>query len=341
MNRIATFTPLLSLVFLLTIMSVQAQPQSSPQLVQQTKKVLTEDHGLRTVHAVQKVGNQYVLMDNKNVIFTDLLFNRQKTFDSEACHPGSPFNPSKLSRVGKSHLIIGSSPVFSYFVNTETGECSTRMGTNLRLIPRYLTFTDSGFMNMDKRGDENLEIASYSESMTLNYQFTIDDTYPFNSLRNRYGFRNSLLKINDEILIMNGADFSLLRIKDSEVTNKTYKVDVITVPIPNVNKPVDQKLDLSSPEGFVSVLIRKHYINAMYTGKGSNLLFDVMEIGGEGDALYLCNYAASEISNCVLLKQFPKGESVRYAENGEVITIKWTELSDGEYEYELTKYTIH
>jgi len=177
--------------------------------------------------------------------------------------------------------------------------------------------------------------------MTLNYQFTIDDTYPFNSLRTRYGFRNSLLKLNDEILIMNGADFSVLRIKDSEVTNKTYKVDVIPVPIPNVNKPVDEKKIFSSPVEQASLLIRKHYINAMYTAKGSNLLFDVIELGGKGDALYMCSYGRSEITNCVLLQQFPKGESVRYAENGEVITINYTELADGEYEYELIKYTIH
>jgi len=115
------------LCILFCIINTQAQSQSSPRLVQQTTKVLTEDFVLTSVYAIQKVGNQYVLMDRKNVIFTDLLFNKQKTFDFEACHPGSPFNPSTVSRVGKSHLIIGSSPIFSYFVNMETGECSTRL----------------------------------------------------------------------------------------------------------------------------------------------------------------------------------------------------------------------
>jgi len=344
MTRLIVFRIIKNIIVVFCVLQclqVQAQPQSKSRLIQQTQKVLTQDHGLITVHAVQKFENQYVLMDRKNVIYTDLLFNRQKTFDSEACHPGSPFNPNRISRVGEKHLIIASTPVLSYLVNLESGECSTRLGASIRLIPDYMTQSESGFLNLLKSSPDIIELASYSDDMTPIYLVSMRDNFPFNKLRYRLRNGNSILKYVDEILILNGLDFSVMRIKDSEISNKTYKVDVLTIPISNVNKPIGEKNNISGLDDFISVVAGKHYINAMYFGKGSQLLFNVLDVDKQENSLYECNYDNSGITNCLLLKHFPRGEEVRYAENGEVITIKVIEDVNSFNGRGLIKYTIH
>lgn len=316
--------------------------QSTTRLVQQNSKVLTESHGLQTVVSIEKIGVQYVIIDRRNLIYTDLLFNKQKGFDFEGCHPGAPFNPSNIIRVGSHKLLIASTPVLSYFVDTETGECSTSQGSMVRLIPDYMASTESGFINYLRRGPNNLELASYSHDLTPIYQISFKDEYSFNEMRFRQRFRNSVLKISDDILMLNGPDFSVMRVKESDVTNKSYSLDVIQIPIPNMRKP-DASIGGSgfSIADAYNVLREKHYVNGMYKGKGQQLLFEVRDFSKKTVSLYSCMYLASGLSGCSLVHDFPKGEEIRYAAQDEVITVQWKELPNGEYETKLVKYTIH
>lgn len=215
-----------------TIIGVLISIFASPNVYAQEIKLAYQkkfDHksGILNINNVTSHGNLYVIGDfkAKKVYVLNSTFELVTEFVSEKCHPGSAFNPGKITKVDEDHVLITSQPVPTYMLNIKSMDCSTRLGQESRFIPAaHMSSTGNGVLL----------------NITLN--------------------KSSILSIENYVYYLNQFDFKVIRFSKRDLISGIVNPTQITIPIMIAHVDERQMITTSYNVDDESTILRKYNI---------------------------------------------------------------------------------
>jgi hypothetical protein len=296
---------------------------SSQALTKDFEGVLQTDHVIGAITEIIKVGNEYILYDMRyqKVYVTNSSFNVTLVLDGETCHPGAPFNPTKITYIGDDKVLVSSNPIRAYIFDLKTKKCSTREFAEAKFIGHGdMTNAGNGILGLTYRKDEKtLIFYTYSATLRPETENSLKDDMPFANLRSRNASTNILLYHNNRALYLNPYDMSILYLDLKSTNNKVNRV-IKPIPIPGLNK-VNTDLSTTAARDLFDFTEKrniengKHIINRMWLIGDDRLLFQVPIIGEKIWEYSACDI---ELSSCSKIK-FYSSDYLIYADQNELI----------------------
>lgn len=290
--------------------------------------VVETDHVIGAITNVIKVGNEYVIIDMsyQRVYVTDSAFKVTLLVDGESCHPGAPFNPTKITYIGDDKVLISSNPIRAYIFDLKTKTCSTREFAESKFIGHGdMTYAENGILGLTHRNDKTLNFIKYSATLQPVVDISFKDDLPFVNLRSRSSFANRLIFHNQTALYLNSYDASILYLDLISTNNKVNRV-VKPIPIPGLTK-VNTDLSTTAarnPFEFTekrNIENGKHIINHMWLIGDDHLLFPIPILNEKIMEFYACDV---DLNSCNKIK-FYSSDYLVYADQKEMVFFRRTD----------------
>jgi len=260
-------------------------------------------------------------MRYQKVFVTNSSFKVTLVVEGQTCHPGAPFNPSKITYIGEDKVLISSNPIRAYIFDLKTKECSTREFAEAKFMGHgAMTNAGNGLIGMTLRKNERtINFKKYSATLHSVADITFKDDLPYINLRYRNSSTNILLHHNNRALYLNPYDVSIMYLELNSVNNKVNR-EVKPIPIPGLNKV---RMDLSATAAQnpfdlterLSIEKGKHIINRMWLIGNDRLLFQVPIVDEKISEFYSCDI---DLISCTKVK-FYSSDYLIYADQNEMI----------------------
>lgn len=322
MKKIYTIIGVLIIIFVSP--NVYAQ-----ELILAYQKKFDHKSGILNINNVTSHGNLYVIGDfkAKKVYVLNSTFELVTEFVPEKCHPGSAFNPGKITKVDEDHVLITSQPVPTYMLNIKSMDCSTRLGQESRFIPAaHMSSTGNGVLLNITRPDGSIEFSEYDNKLKRVYTITFNDVFAFKNLRYRVLNKSSILSIENYVYYLNQFDFKVIRFSKRDLISGIVNPTQITIPISNIRKP----RDLSSSEvagmdiaSTVSAMRNAHAINGFYNVGSKIMFFQVYSSTESKYSLFGCKFDLNQLTNCKVLTNLGSFEMIAHVDERQMITTSY------------------
>lgn len=299
---------------------------------------------IRGISVIEKIGNRYFLLDQmgQQVYYLDDKLEVEGVFDADKCHPGSPFRPHRMSKLGTDYIVIGSNPVLSYRLNGKTLECTTRYGLENRFLPIDMAPMGDGMVNYIQRPNFS-ELSFVNEKFEKKAEIIFEETFPFKRIRFRNKMSKAIFTMNNQVYFVNGPDYALYTVPLKDIEAGTMKAKRIELPVTGRNGIVKPTRDVSAndelnPKATYDAL-NGYFLTGVFPVKSGYIAIHVQGMmHGKPTFLFGCELKNDIVSSCELINDTIKdGRHFLGASDGELFFQRYD--PDDEY-FILEKYVM-